>query len=141
MNSMNRIKTGFRLALPLLLVLCAGCGTATPGAEGVLAGTWDLTKDDDPGGQKYVLTFDAFGNLTAVATVNGNTTVTTTNPSSTTTIVGQTVTIKTNKDNIKFVGTFNAGFTVATGTQFAEWEWFGTITTVNQGAATLTKTG
>ncbi len=141
MNSISRFKTGFRLALPLLFVLCAGCGTVEPGAEGVLAGTWELTKDDDPDGQKFVLTFDAFGNLTAIATVNGNTTVTTSNPSGTTTVVGQTVTIKTSRDNLKFVGTFNAGFTVATGTQFTEWEWFGTTTTIDEGEATLTKTG
>jgi YD repeat-containing protein len=140
-NSISRFKAGFRLALPLLLVLCAGCGTVEPGAEGVLAGTWELTKDDDPGGQKYVLTFDAFGNLTAIATVNGNTTVTTSNPSGTTTVAGQTVTIKTSQDNLKFVGTFNAGFTVATGTQFTEWEWFDTTTTIDEGEATLTKTG
>ena len=141
MNSISRFKTGFRLALPLLLVLCAGCGTVEPGAEGVLAGVWELTKDDDPSGQKYVLTFDAFGNLTAIATVNGNVTVTTSDPSGTTTVVGQTVTIKTSRDNLKFVGTFNAGFTVATGTQFTEWEWFGTTTTIDEGEATLTKTG
>ena len=141
MSSIRQFKTSFRLALPLLLVLCVGCGTTVPGAAGVLAGTWELTKDDDPNGEKFVLTFDTFGSLTAIATVNGNTTVTTSNVSGTTTVVGQSVTIKTSQNDFKFVGTFNAGFTVANGTQFSEWEWFGTTTTTDLGEATLTKTG
>jgi hypothetical protein len=139
MNKIIRFNLIAPAALPLLLVFCGSCDVA-PGATVVLRGTWEVVKDADPNGDKVLLTFDAFGNLTRFAAVSGETTVTTPNPTGTTTLDGLSITITASVDSFKFEGTFNADFTEATGTQYTEWEWFGTLITTNEGAATMTKT-
>lgn len=127
----------YGLVPSVVLALLVGCQTI-PGAESVLSGTWELTKDADPDGTKIILVFDSFGTLTQVGTQTGNVTVTDTTVSGTTSVVGKTVKITTST-NVRFDGTFNADNTVATGTLFTEFTLFGTTTTINEGPATMTK--
>lgn len=131
----------YGLAPSVMVALLVGCETM-PGAESVLSGTWELTKDADLLGTKTILVFDSFGTLTQVGTQigsgSGSITTIDTNATGTTSVVGKSVSITTST-NVRFDGTFNADNTVATGTFFTEFSLFGTTTTINEGPATMTK--
>jgi len=135
---MSKIRHRICWCVPLVaVVLLVGCQTI-PGVEAVLSGKWELIKDADPNGTKIILVFDNFGNLTQVGTQTGNVTVTNTSVSGTTSVVGMSLGITTST-NLRFDGTFNDDMTVATGTLFTEFNIFGTITSINEGPATMTK--
>jgi hypothetical protein len=127
----------YGLVPSVAVVLLVGCQTI-PGAASALFGKWELIKDADPNGTKIILVFDSFGNLSQVGTQTGNVTVTDTTVSGTTSVVGMSLGITTST-NLRFDGTFNADMTVATGTLFTEFNLFGTITSINEGPATMTK--
>ncbi|MFQ5428750.1 MAG: hypothetical protein ACE5E1_00445 [Phycisphaerae bacterium] len=138
MHATNRNTKRFRLvAMMMLPALMVGC-QAVPGPEAILAGAWELTKDSGPSLSRTILVFDDFGRLTEIRTIIGNTTVADRNVSGTATVDGAALALTTST-NLKFTGTFNADFTVATGNLFTEFTLFGVTTTTDEGSATLTK--
>jgi hypothetical protein len=125
--------------LPLLALLSAGC---TPPATAVLAGTWSVSSPSSTDLTELLLAFDSNGNLQTVTyKIGNNATVTVPNPVATTAVSGSTVTISSVFDNngIVFEGTLNSDNTVMDGNVTTQISTGGTVITINNGPATMTK--
>ncbi len=120
------------LVAPLAL---GACNTMAP-PEAVLEGDWELLKASDTSGNRFLITLNAAGNVTETATVSGNVTVTNQNATGTVNLNGFDVTLRTG--SVKFEGTFNDNFTIATGRQFTESDVpFVGLVTIDEGDATF----
>lgn len=126
--------------LAVLVPILAGCDTTPiPVPEAVLEGQWQLVKSSDPGGNnRIVIELNNVGAVTSVTNFLGGVSFKQTNAKGQATLTGQNLLIRTST-NLKFEGEFNAGFTEAIGQQFTEISFFGFITTIDEGEATLTR--
>lgn len=134
-------RSTFR-GLALFTLVCAavlaGCDTIPPPGA-TLQGEWELVKASDPGGEnKIVLEIDDQGRVASVTNFVGGTSFRQDNATGDVTLDGLDVLIKTST-NLKFDGVFNSGITEAVGTQYTEFTILGITTTIDNGAATLSR--
>ncbi len=117
-------------AVPLGL---GACGVVTPPLI-TLEGEWELVK---AAGGTFRITLDGAGEVTETATVAGNITLADPNATGTAELNGLEIVLRTGV--VRFEGTFNADYSVATGRQYLDTTLFGTLVTVDEGEATLTR--
>ena len=142
MEALTRYQKICPLACILFLVIGGGCQTAplVPPPEAVLEGTWDLTPDHELVLTRNVFVFNELGRITEMRSVFLAITITERDIHRSTSVVGNNVTIATTGDLI-FEGTFNADFTVATGSLSTKFTipFTSTEISIDKGTATITK--
>ena len=129
----------FKFALSPWLMLIPGCGIL---ATSPLAGSWVVTVDNAPDLKTLVLTFDRNGGIESIQyQVGPNAVITVPSPVGRTNVDGDSVVISAtfNNNTLSFSGTFNETETLISGNLTTLISFGGTVVTIDNGPATLTK--